>query len=128
MMAVANSGYGLSWAGGKAVSAHRVSWMAFRGPIPDGMCVLHTCDIRLCVNPDHLFLGTQSENMRDMRKKGRALDNRGEKHARAKLSNEAVIEIRNTPKTLGSGVSLAMRYGVTDGHISDIRRGRSRPQ
>lgn len=57
--------------------AHRASWMAFRGPIPEGLCVLHRCDVRACVNPAHLFLGTQQENLRDMTEKGRAVRDRG---------------------------------------------------
>ena len=56
----------------KLVRAHRVSWELEREPIPDGLHVLHKCDIRPCVNPDHLFLGTQKDNLVDMAQKGRA--------------------------------------------------------
>jgi len=54
---------------GKAIKAHRASWMLYKGSIPDGMCVCHKCDNPICTNPDHLFLGTQQDNLNDMRKK-----------------------------------------------------------
>lgn len=64
-------GYGSFWLQGKVYRAHRASYMLFSGVIPLGMNVLHTCDNPSCVNPQHLFLGTQQDNMTDKRLKGR---------------------------------------------------------
>ncbi len=68
---VNNKGYGALYIRGKVEGAHRAYWEVYNGSIPDNMCVLHTCDNPPCVNPDHLFLGTQSDNMIDKIKKGR---------------------------------------------------------
>lgn len=65
------TGYGQFRGDITTVGAHRMSWETFKGPIPDGLWVLHTCDNRGCFNPSHLFLGTQTDNMRDMHNKGR---------------------------------------------------------
>lgn len=70
------SGYGALKFHQKAIKAHRAVYSEFVGPIPDGLFVLHKCDVRLCVNPEHLFLGTNDDNMKDMVAKGRARSNR----------------------------------------------------
>lgn len=67
-------GYGLFCGSRKGKAqhlAHRISWELFRGPIPQGVEVCHRCDVRCCVNPDHLFLATHTDNMADMYRKGR---------------------------------------------------------
>ena len=85
-------GYGRFYLNGKHY-AHRASWNLYNGQIPKGMCVLHHCDNPGCVNPEHLFLGTQLDNIKDMIKKGRFVS--GELSGGSKLSTNQVIEIRN---------------------------------
>lgn len=68
---ISNNGYGQSHFNGKFSSAHRTSWMIYNGKIPKGLQVNHKCDVRNCVRPDHLFLGTQKDNMQDASRKGR---------------------------------------------------------
>lgn len=75
----------------KQIGVHRASWMLTNGSIPEGLQVLHRCDTRSCVRPDHLFTGTQKENLADMRAKGRDDPVRGERHGRSKV---AEIDIR----------------------------------
>lgn len=97
---------------------HRASFEAFVGRVPDGIEVLHRCDRRRCVNPDHLFLGTQSDNILDCSKKGRLVDNRGERHGMAKLDESSVKQIRAS--TLSNGL-LAQKFGVCDSTIRFIK-------
>ena len=103
--------------GPKFIGAHRLAWILKKGPIPEGMKVLHRCDIRACCNVDHLFLGTTSENMVDMMKKRRS--------AVVKLRPEQVLEIKEALKTPYRGLSrkLAKQYGVKEGVICDIKVG-----
>lgn len=108
MHALDVQGYGaLEFLGAQNVKAHRLSWEVYRGPIPKGMHVCHCCDIPCCVNPDHLFLGTHTDNMRDKAKKGRAP--RGESHCDAILTDADVLAIRRSNET---NQALADRYGV----------------
>lgn len=105
--------------------AHRVSWTLTNGKIPDGLLVLHRCDNPACVNPEHTFLGTHADNIRDKMEKGRGGHLRGEEAGRAKLTENEVREIR---KMRGEGAVypvIARRFGVSESTIAAIIRGRS---
>lgn len=105
----------------RAIGAHRLSYSLHKGPIPDGMDVCHKCDTKLCVNPDHLFVGTRAENIRDCIAKGRI--SRGIKHAlliageasgNARLTWAAVREIRSAQiEGRETQEQLAKRFGVS---------------
>ena len=120
-----SKGYGqLSRTGqhGGMAAAHRASWELHRGPIPDGLWVLHHCDTPPCVNPDHLFLGTHADNVADMIAKGRPGGpyRRGESHCQAKLTEADVRKIRAAKGLLLR--ELAAQYGVSPNTIGKVRR------
>ena len=88
------NGYGQAHYNGKVAYAHRMSYEQEYGEIPDGMCVLHTCDVRSCCNPRHLFLGTAKDNCDDKMAKGRYKQGRvlrGSEVYRSKLTEEVVV-------------------------------------
>jgi hypothetical protein len=102
----------------KHTPAHRASWRLVNGPIPAGVCVLHRCDNRRCVNPAHLFLGTIQDNKRDEVQKGRHLH--GVTHWKARITEADVREIR---LQFASGVTakeLAAKYTRTTQSIKHI--------
>lgn len=117
-------GYGRIGRGGRGkgtVTVHRTSWELVHGPVPAGMSVLHKCDVRNCVNPDHLFLGTQADNVADMYAKGRNnnVGPLGEKAPAAKLNREQVREILASK----SSIALAQRFGISYRHMRQIKTG-----
>lgn len=129
-----NKGYGKIGLGRRAcgyVTTHRLSYEIANGPIPKGngyhgTCVLHKCDNRACVRPNHLFLGTQKDNLHDMSSKGRhpstkhPEDKRGIKNGRAKLTDKDISEIRLKRGTVLQK-DLAKQYGVSQVLISRIQ-------
>jgi len=105
------------------VLAHRFSWEYHNGPIPEGLFVLHRCDNGACVRPDHLFLGTQMDNMRDKIAKGRARyvvpsPRKGSSNSQSKLTDEQVRYIRTSEKTT---VALAAELGVSQATAWNVR-------
>uniref|UniRef100_A0A6M3KG70 Putative homing endonuclease n=1 Tax=viral metagenome TaxID=1070528 RepID=A0A6M3KG70_9ZZZZ len=117
-------GYGSIWDNEKnrMVEAHRVSWEIHFGPIPDGMCVLHNCDNPPCVNPGHLFLGTKSDNSKDMYAKGRhdVAYLKGEQHPMSKLTTDDVLALRRRREAGASKHELAAEFLITPDTAWDI--------
>lgn len=109
-----HNGYGRFARGYKRRMAHVAAYEIFKGPIPKGLSVCHRCDTPLCVNPEHLFLGTHQENMRDAKVKGRFSH---------KLTDEQINLIRNDKRSSGE---LAKILPVSARHIRSIRQGKKR--
>lgn len=147
--ALSNSGYGCISVDGKMQRVHRFAWIVAKGPIPDGLHVLHKCDTRLCINTDHLFLGTHTDNMKDKMAKGRGnhpfgLRNgrhtqphktsrgvnhywhkhpelhRGANNPQAKLTPQQVLQIR---AWRGSQASASRHFRVSTSTINRIVLG-----
>lgn len=117
-------GYGIVTFGGKQQRAHRLAWVLFRGSIGPGLAVCHKCDVPACVNPDHLFLGTDADNARDRVEKGRSL--LGEKHRGAKLTAEQVSRIKTMLDEDRMYMSeIAREFGVAVATIHAIKAGKN---
>ena len=127
---VTNKGYGDTYGNGRKISAHRLAWERAYGPIPSGMFVCHHCDVKRCIEPTHLFLGTALDNNRDAVAKGRNAHMRGSLNGQAKLTAAQVEEIRATvrpspPGVRGGGLTAAaQRYGVSLTEMSLIVSGK----
>jgi HNH endonuclease len=128
-------GYGMFSVKTKPVKAHRMAYSLFKGEIPPGMCVCHTCDNRACPNPRHLWLGTSAENTQDKITKGREARGesqsritkettpRGNKHGMTKLPDEELPDVFKL-RTFGmSQEEIAIALGVSQGLIGGILRG-----
>lgn len=122
-------GYGTLMVDNERHSVHRIAWTLHFGPIPHRLMVCHSCDVPSCVNPNHLFLGTNSDNMRDAAQKHRLHAQRhpdlyrGDRNMRATVTAEIVLAIR-AQKGRRSMRALAMEYGVSRSAICHIQQRR----
>lgn len=124
--ATGSEGYGLISRQGMRGKAHRFYYQHYVGAIPDGLHVLHKCDVRLCVNPAHLFLGTNLDNIADREAKGRnILPPMGEKHARAKLREAQVLEIRRRCAAGELRGHLAKEFGLHFSTVDALVKGKN---
>lgn len=114
------TGYGQFGVGNKKIGAHRMSYLLYVNEIPAGMCVCHKCDNKNCVRPDHLFLGTKSENTHDCMEKGRFANGISGRNGLAKLTTEQVREIRGMSESGVLQHVIADKFGVDQGNISHI--------
>ena len=131
---IGTHGYGSFKYNGKNTGSNVMAWILTNGEIKNNLWVLHSCDNKLCCNPNHLFLGTALNNNRDMFSKGRnvvalktnpKLAARGENVAGAKLKEFQVIEIREKLLKGSSELSIAKEYNVSPPTIRDIKSNRT---
>lgn len=116
--ATTHNGYGSAWHAGKGVRAHRLAWQLTHGPVARGKFVLHRCDRRQCVNPDHLFLGSAADNSKDMVAKRRQAA--GSRNARAVLGEADVAWIRARVGAGEARAVVARALGVSRSTVSEI--------
>lgn len=137
---LSTQGYGKTTIRLKHWLAHRLAWFYTFGELSDEICVCHECDVRNCVNPSHLWLGTNQENTTDKVVKGRQATRKkivnakflknqvcvsGERHGMSRLSNEQIGEIRSLRKSGLKLFELSQKFSVSQGHLSAICNGRA---
>lgn len=119
-------GYGYFCMNGKQQYAHRVSYQLYHGEI-GSLHVLHKCDNTMCVNPDHLFLGTAQDNVKDKMNKGRGFVPYGDKHYLKKFDQEIIEELRRLHSKIKMPYAIYSRiYGIPEKYISSILNGKRR--
>ncbi len=135
--AVSHNGYGVAWAAGKKVRANRFAWMVAHGPIAETLVICHRCDQPSCVNPDHLFIGSQGDNVEDMCRKGRSARGdkhgsithpealrRAEDHPGSKLTWSDVAAIREARRFGQSIREVGRMFGISYSQVSAIATGK----
>lgn len=113
----------ITYQGKRWFLGNRLAWILHRSEIPDDLFVCHKCDNPICVNPDHLFLGTPKDNSQDSAKKGRHRDATGTNNGRAKLTEANVLQLRSAPSK--GLVKLAKELGISYSMIKSIRKRRA---
>jgi hypothetical protein len=116
---VKRDGYGAFYFRGRSgFPAHRVSYILFKGSIPDGKCVMHSCDNKICVNPEHLSVGTLADNIRDM-------DSKGRRGTKSKLTYADAAEIKRLLEERYSQEFVAKKFGIDQTTVSKIKLGKT---
>lgn len=123
-------GYFTDFDNQKRIRVHRYSFQQFKGNVPDDLHVCHHCDNRKCCAPDHLFLGTDKDNMQDCKNKGRTakgdkVAHRGEFNKNSKVTNEMVLEIRKLHSEGHKDTDIAKIFNITKFHVNSIRNRKS---
>jgi hypothetical protein len=115
-------GYGWMWRREikRPEEAHRIVFRELHGSIPPRMGVLHHCDNRSCCNPDHLYLGSDADNARDRKRRGRNRHQTGEHNSFAKLT---AVDVQSIRKSTARQIDIAAAFGITQTHVSRIKRG-----
>lgn len=118
--------YGTHGYQGKTYKAHRLAYELTHGPIPNGMLACHRCDNKLCVNPDHIFLGTQKDNISDMYRKGRNrnVSLRGEENHRSKYTTNQAVDVKTLRLNGTSMKQISELTGVSEPAVNSICQGR----
>ncbi len=117
-----NGKYGVFWFNGKNIGAHRMSYLLCVGPISNGLFVCHKCDNPICVNPNHLFLGTRQDNSDDMVRKGRSSRHGNIKHPSTTI--KYIRELYNTGKYMQK--DLSEQFNICPAHIHRIIHNKQR--
>lgn len=129
-------GYGVIGVNNRVIRAHRIAYEIAFGPIPRGLCVCHSCDNRACINPEHLFVATHAENMKDMADKGRANNapailaargkhKLGENHHATKVTANVVTLMRDMKRGGNTLREVSARFGVPMATVQSIVTGRT---
>lgn len=118
--AIIKGGYGAMYVNGRQRPVHRIAYAIRNGELPSGALVRHACDNRSCVNPDHLLLGRDSDNVRDMVERRGPNIVRGERQGRAKLTDADVIEIRRRRAFGEKTRDIANAFGISNPNVTRI--------